>query len=547
MRRYTLIILLIIGFLSDSYSKIDIYPVMPGVQINQDFAVRVNDGTGFENVPVQDIVDVCFVQFSTTGSIDIEITVNQPITSYRIGPERLGISPVIDDSIMTFTIADTAKIIVLINENAGNHTLGLDGLCIFADAPEGDVPKLTDPDVVNIMDYGVDSTGNTLGRILIQKALDEHNGKNKIIYFPPGIYKTGMLHMRSKQSLYLAPGAVLMGSSNYDDYDQIPGEGSSSEEYLLGSWRSDSIRVFGRGIINGNGTALRMQDPEGAGFKTHNIQFQGSNNISIEGIVCLNAGSWSIEPIYCDNILIRNVKVLSDLRYYDSKNNTDGIDPNNCKHVLVKDCLIWSGDDAITPKQDRTYGGVFPRRNISDHVYEDIVAYTRKSAVKIGSETLDQDHEFFNMTFRNFDVVHADRSICIWSDLGALIHYMTFKNFYIEKTGTEIKNKNSHIHCRIDGEGNTIKNIDFINIIAKEAALNGSTFNGDNLNSTINGKLVQYYSIHFSDYIIGGKPVLSLQDTNANFNLEDNLASADSTAFSFSSTTSTRYQANARI
>ena len=205
---------------------------------------------------------------------------------------------------------------------------------------------------------------------------------------------------------------------------------------------------------------------------------------------------------------------------------------NKCRHVLVEDCLIWSGDDAITPKQDNTYNNIFPLRNVNDHTYNNIVVFTRKCAVKVGSETYNKDFEFFDMEFRNFDVVYADRAICIWSDYGALVHFMTFKDFNIEKIGN-VDAKQSHIHCRIDEVGNTIKNIDFINIKALEPAPRGSTFNGDNLNSTINGKLVQYYNIKFTDYTIAGVPVLSLDDVNAKFNLQDDLASADPGAFSF--------------
>jgi len=531
MYRVIISIIVLIASLTKVYSQVDIYPVMPGVKLNPDFSVRIDDGSGFKPVPVQDIVDVCFIQFSTRGSTKIEITVNEPIKTWRIGPERLGIVPEVVDSIMTFFLSDTAKLVVLINDDAGNHTKGLDGLCIFADAPECDVPLLTDPGVVNIMDYGVDSTGNILATTQIQKAFNDQDGLNKIIYFPPGIYKTGMLHMRGNQSIYLAPGSVLQGSAAYNDYLKIPGEGSPSEHYLLGSWNSDNIRVFGRGIINGNGTALRLQDSLGADFKTHNIQFQGSQNVTIEGIISLDAGSWSIEPIFCENIYIRNIKVLSDLRYYDAKINTDGINMNKCRHVMVEDCLIWSGDDAITPKQDNSYNNIFPLRNVNDHTYNKIVVFTRKCAVKVGSELYNKDFEFFDMLFQNFDVVYADRAMCIWSDYGALVHFITFKNFNIEKISTEYKQ--AHIHCRIDLDGNSIKDIDFISIKANELAPLGSTFNGDNLNSTINGKLVQYYNINFSDYTIGGVPVLSLDDANARFDLNDDFVSADSTAFSF--------------
>ncbi len=512
-------------------SQADIYPVMKGVDLNPDFVVRIDDGSGYKPIPVQDIVDVCFVHFAMTGSVQIEILVNQTINDWRIGPEKLGIVPDVNDQTMTLTLDNPAKLIILINEGAGNHTIGLDGLCILADEPEPDPPQLSDPEVVNIMNYNVDSTGNVLATSLIQQAFNEHNEQGKTIYFPPGIYKTGMLHLRSNQSLYLAPGAVLLGSSDYNDYPQIPGEGNASEKYLIGSWKSNNIRIFGRGIINGNGTALRMQDPTGAGFKTHNIQFQGSTNVTLEGIISLNAGSWSIEPIYCDSILIKNVKVMSDLRYYGVKLNTDGIDPNKCRHLVVEDCLIWSGDDAITPKQDNTYSSVFPLRNVNDHLYRNITVYTRKAAIKIGSETYGPGKEFYDMLFQDFNIVYADRAMNIWSEFGAIVNYITFKDFIIEKISTEYKQ--SHIHCWINNEGNSIKNINFINIHAKEPAPRGSSFIGDNLNSTINDKLVQYYNIHFTNYTIAGEPVLSLEDPNAKFNLHDDSQSANPNAFSF--------------
>ncbi|MEX2428944.1 MAG: glycosyl hydrolase family 28 protein, partial [Bacteroidales bacterium] len=246
----------------------------------------------------------------------------------------------------------------------------------------------------------------------------------------------------------------------------------------------------------------------------------------------LDAGSWSIEPIACDSVIIRNVKVISDLRLYGSKINTDGIDPNKCRHVLVEDCLIWCGDDAITPKQDNTFNSDFPLRNVFNHTYRNIITYTPKSAIKIGSETMGPGKEMYNMTFENFDVVYADRAICIWSEEGAIINYITFKDFNIEKISDEYKK--SHIHCWIDKNGNSIKNLKFINIHAKEPAPGGSSFIGNNLNAMIDGKRVQYYNIHFSNYTIAGEPVLSLTDPNAKFNLRENFNTyADSSAFTF--------------
>lgn len=530
MKKLLLFLFLAISFFA--FSQTVIYPVVAGVPLNPDFIVRIDDGSGFKNVPVQDIVDVCYAHFALTGSVTIEITASAPITTYRIGPQRLGISPVIASNKMTFTLTNPAKLIILINAGAGNHTTGYDGLCIIADTPETDVPLLTDPNVVNIMSYGVDNTGATMERTKIQQAFNDNDGARKIIYFPAGIYKTGMLHARSKQSIYLAPGAVLLGSDVYADYDQIPGEGNATEKYLIGSWLSDSIRLYGRGVVNGNGTVLRLQDPTGAGYKTHNIQFQGSDYVRIEGVISLNAGSWSIEPIQCDYLLIDNVKVMSDLRYYGAlvKLNNDGIDINTCRHVTVQNCLVWGSDDALTPKIDLA-SNMFTLRDSYDILFKDNVVYTRKCGVKVGSETLNSSLQFYNITVDGLDVVFADRAISILSFNGALIHDLIFKNIYIEKTSTEYKK--NHIHCGIDTDGNSIKNVLFQNIHALEPAPLGSVFEGDNVGSIINSQTVQYYNIRFSNYTIAGQPVLSLANTDAKFDLDKDAVDANASEFFF--------------
>lgn len=527
-----LVLLTLIAMSTSASAAATVYPVPDGIALNPDFTVRINDGGGWVPVPVQDIVDSCFIHFETTGAVEVEVTADRPITSHQISPLSASVPSQVDGSKLTFTVSGPQKLIVLINEGAGNHTLGLDGLMIFAEAPETDVPSLGDPSVVNIMDYGVDSTGQTLNRAEIQKAFDDHADAGKIIYFPPGIYKTGMLHMRSNQSLYLAPGATLLGSSNFEDYDQIPGEGFSNEEYLLGSWNSRNIKVYGRGIINGNGSALRLQDPTGSKFKTHNIQFMGTNHIDIKDIISLDAGSWSIEPIYCDHVTMKNAKILSDLRYYGAaKLNTDGFDINKCRHVLIEDSFVWCCDDAITPKQDE-HLPAFPYRDLYDLTFRNMLIYTRKCAFKIGSETQKQGYKMSDVTFENSDIVTADRAFCIWSDEGMLIEDVMFKDIRIEKTYKDVKQ--NHINFRIDPPGRSIRNVSFINVAAREPAPRGSVFEGENLGAVVDGETVQYYNIYFENYTIGGKLIMGLDDKKAGVSLDNDDVPADSSAFSFS-------------
>jgi len=513
-------------------ANVTVYPVPNGIAINPDFTVRINDGSGWVPVPVQDIVDSCFIHFETSGAVEVEVNANRTITSHQISPLSAGITSRVNDSKLTFTLSKPQKLIVLINEGAGNHNTGLDGLMVFAEAPETDVPSLNDSSVVNIMSYGVDNTGKLLNRTQIQKAFDDHADGGKIIYFPPGIYKTGMLHMRSKQSLYLAPGATLLGSSNFADYDQIAGEGFSNEHYVLGSWNARNIKVYGRGIVNGNGSALRLQDPSGSKFKTHNIQFMGTNHIEMKDIISLDAGSWSIEPIYCDHVTIENIKILSDLRYYGSaKLNTDGFDINKCRHVLIEDSFVWACDDAITPKQDK-HLPAFPYRDLYDLKFRDMIIYSRKCAFKIGSETRGQNYKMSDVTFEDSDIVVADRAFAIWSDEGMRVENIVFRDIRIEKTYKDVKQ--NHINFRIDAPGGSIKNISFINVAAREPAPRGSVFEGNNLGAVVNGNTVQFYNIHFENYTIGGELVTGLDDKKAKFSLNNDTVGANPDAFSFS-------------
>lgn len=513
-------------------ASLTVYPVPNGVALNPDFTVRINDGSGWVSVPAQDIVDSCFVHFQMTSTVDVEIIVNRAITSHQISPLSAAIKSQVNGSKLTFTLSKPQKLIVLINEGAANHTTGLDGLIVLAEAPETDIPSLADPDVVNIMNYGVDHTGRTLNRVRIQQAFNDHAGAGKIIYFPPGIYKTGMLHMRSDQSLYLAPGATIMGSSDIVDYNQIPGEGFSNEKYLLGSWNARNIKVYGRGILNGNGTALRLQDPTGAKFKTHNIQFMGTNHIEMNDVISLDAGSWSIEPIFCDHVTMKNIKIISDLRYYGGAQlNNDGFDINKCRHVLIEDSFAWCSDDAITPKQDK-HNPTFPFRDLYDLKFRNMIIYTRKCAFKIGSETRTPNHKMSDVTFENSDIVIADRAFAIWSDEGMLIENIMFKNIRIEKTYKDVKQ--NHINFRIDTPGRSIKNVSFINVAAREPAPRGSVFEGKNLGAVVNGETIQFHNIKFENYTIGGELIMGLDDKKANFSLNNDAVSAISSAFSFS-------------
>ena len=76
-------------------------------------------------------------------------------------------------------------------------------------------PEFIPENRVDIVDtYGVDNTGNKNETKKNQKALDDISGSRKVLYFPPGVYKTFTLQFRSNSQIYLAKNARILADDS---------------------------------------------------------------------------------------------------------------------------------------------------------------------------------------------------------------------------------------------------------------------------------------------------------------------------------------------
>ena len=71
------------------------------------------------------------------------------------------------------------------------------------------------------------------------------------------------------------------------------------------------------------------------------LQFVSCKNILIEGVTFVDGPQWTVHPVYCENVIIRDAKIYTD------GHNTDGLNPDSCKNVLIEDCDFSTGDDCI--------------------------------------------------------------------------------------------------------------------------------------------------------------------------------------------------------
>lgn len=108
---------------------------------------------------------------------------------------------------------------------------------------------------------------------------------------------------------------------------------------------------------------------------------------------------------------IENVRAVERGIYITSNRhngvNSDGLDIDGCSHVMVSDCRIDTGDDALCLKTTRTNGQAQPCRYIT---VTNCILTSSSAALKIGTES---HADFEHITVTNCVVDGANRGLNI--------------------------------------------------------------------------------------------------------------------------------------
>lgn len=163
---------------------------------------------------------------------------------------------------------------------------------------------------------------------------------------PAGIHEVGSLFLKSGVTLELAKGAVLSGSTNIADYADVRFQYAEIPEPWQGvvcAVGQTNVAVVGEGQLSGNGDKF----PLGARLgRPRGMIFYRCANAKVEGIRFYDTASWTCYFKECDGVVFRKVSVDCHGNY-----NSDGVDID-ARNVLIEDCEIDSGDDAIVLKSD---------------------------------------------------------------------------------------------------------------------------------------------------------------------------------------------------
>jgi polygalacturonase len=229
----------------------------------------------------------------------------------------------------------------------------------------------------NVRDAGAKADGTTLDTESIQRAIDSTaEAGGGTVLFPPGVYLSGTLEMRSRVSLHLTHGAVLRGSPQLDHYPPRPSAFRSytdnyTERCLIRGENLSNIGIEGAGTIDGQGASF-----SGAyKLRPYLLRFIQCKGVTLHGVRLENSPMWVQHYLACDDVLLNGVTVRSRVN-----GNNDGIDIDSCQRVRISDCDISSGDDAICLKSTSA-------RVCRDIVVSNCVVSSRCNAIKLGTET----------------------------------------------------------------------------------------------------------------------------------------------------------------
>ena len=189
-----------------------------------------------------------------------------------------------------------------------------------------------------------------------------------IVRVPSGRFETANLRLLSNIRLELSPGAVLTGSSKYEDYSvsstpypcvNMTGIPSAAKDTrwcaLLYAEHVQNIEICGSGTLEGAG----MSYPDAADPLLRRpmlLFFEDCTHVHVSGITLRNPSMYAFLASRSRNIILERLQILSA-----QTENGDGLDFNGCSDVIIQSCFVESGDDAISLKT--TYPD-WPCRNI---------------------------------------------------------------------------------------------------------------------------------------------------------------------------------------
>ncbi|OQP62278.1 glycoside hydrolase [Niastella populi] len=307
------------------------------------------------------------------------------------------------------------------------------------------LPKIAEPkfrrDTFNIEKFGAVADGLTLNTVSINRAIATCSSKGGgVVLVPGGIWLTGPVEMKSNVNLHLERDAILLFTSDFDQYPLVEGtyEGRRSARNQSPIFGNDlqNIAITGRGVVDGNGDVWRMvgkdklterewkakkasgglvsaddriwfpsaktklahEQRRGTAIlpgqtlkdfedikdflRPNLVVFNNCKKVLLEGVTFQNSPAWCLHPVMCEDLTVRNVFAKNP----DYAQNGDGLDVESCRNVLIEGCTFDVGDDGICIKSGKDEEGRKRGKPTENVIVRNNIVYKGHGGFVVGSE-----------------------------------------------------------------------------------------------------------------------------------------------------------------
>lgn len=231
--------------------------------------------------------------------------------------------------------------------------------------------------------FGIDVRANTEAiRSAVERCAAEALGE---VRFPAGLWRTGPIHLKSNVFLRLDEGAFII----FEDDPKLclpvvktSWEGVECMNYspLVYAYGCTNVGIVGKGtlapkmakwrdwfvggeihkrirgdvfakMMRGESVEKRVLAERGGYFRPQLIQFNRCRNVLLKDFKIRESPFWTVHLLRCDGVEISGL---------DSRalgHNSDGINLEKTKNVIVRDCKLHQGDDGVVIKAGRNRDG----------------------------------------------------------------------------------------------------------------------------------------------------------------------------------------------